>query len=106
MKAIMKSDDGFLKLLLGLGLLNVIDAFLTLLLVKNNIAEEANPIMKAWLDIGTTEFLIVKLMLPTLCIYQLWRRRKHKMARLLSAFATLVYVCICLMHFKIIYNVL
>jgi len=106
MKTILKNDMSFLRLLLMLGLLNIIDAFLTLYLVKNGIVQEANPFMHEWLIIGTSEFLIIKLLLPTFCIYQLWRYRKHLLARALSIFATMVYIVICIMHFRIIYSVM
>ena len=99
-------DKTFMKLLITLGFLNLIDAFLTLYLVTNGYAMEANPLMHEWLLMGDNIFLAIKLLVPTLCMYQLWRNRKHKLVYPLTVMVTIVYAVICIIHFKILYKIM
>jgi hypothetical protein len=79
--------------------LNLVDAFLTLLWVRNGVAPEGNHIMAELLDVGDSAFVGVKIAmgLTTCTVLLLWGDRK--LARYGAALAILVYAGVMAVHF-------
>jgi len=75
-------------------LLSCTDSFLTLILIQNGRATEANPVMKALIDSDTTLFIAIKAALTILCIlfivahknFWLFKNRLRAKYILLAAF--------------------
>ncbi len=85
---------------MGISLLSMVDAFLTLNLL-NNGADEINPIMAALLDRGTTAFTVCKMAATGICVVALVVMSRYRFMRLirvemviyivLAAYASLVW---------------
>ena len=88
-------------MLILLVVLNIIDALATVYFVSNGYAEELNPLMAAWLELGNIPFLFVKLFFTSLGIGFLWYSRKHKLAHILTAILLVVYIVIATVHINI-----
>lgn len=73
-------------------LLNLIDAVLTLVWVRNGVASEANGLMSGLLDIGDFPFLFVKIGIGTLAALVLWKGADHRLARIGVNIALVAYV--------------
>jgi hypothetical protein len=67
---------------IGISLLSVADAFLTLTLL-NRGADEINPVMAALLRRGTTEFTAFKMATTGVCITALVVMSRHRFMRLI-----------------------
>ena len=83
--------------------LNLIDGLLTLIWVSTGIAEEANPIMAAWLEIGPLYFLSVKLTLVTGLLFFIHRFYSNLLARGLVLLVFLAYLMVLFIHLDILY---
>ncbi len=78
---LMRLNGNKLALLAGLLLvLNMADAFYTLLYIQQGLAEEANPVMAQLLKLGPTWFVLGKHLLVSVCVVSLWRLRQRKSA--------------------------
>lgn len=53
-------DTRLFVAIFALLVMNVLDGFLTLLLIEKNIVSEANPFMAFWLDYGQAPFFWIK----------------------------------------------
>jgi|MDTB01.2.fsa_nt_gb hypothetical protein len=98
------SDSIFKRLLVFLFLLNMIDAFATLYWVTNGIADEANPIMYEWLNLGPMAFISVKLFLVGLGVSLLWAFREHALSKVAIIPGLLMYGTVTVMHCIIAYD--
>jgi hypothetical protein len=67
---------------IGISLLSMADAFLTLNLL-NHGADEINPIMAALLDRGTTEFTVFKMATTGVCVLALVVLSRYRFMRLI-----------------------
>jgi len=67
---------------IGISLLSVADAFLTLTLL-NRGADEINPVMAALLRRGTTEFTVVKMASTGICVIALVVLSRHRFMRMI-----------------------
>jgi len=70
---------------------NIIDACVTVKVVKFGHLEENNPIMKYMLDIGVLPFVAFKTSLVVVGIYFLWKYRNKLMAQIGSYFCFVFY---------------
>ncbi len=61
--------------------LNLLDAFATMIWVMSGLAQEANPVMAEAIDHGPSVFLLSKVALVTLAALLLWRNRESLVAR-------------------------
>lgn len=77
---------------------NILDAILTLTWVKLQVADEANPIMAALLDINPWLFVLVKIGAVSASCVILWSLRGHKLSKWISLGAALLYAGIISWH--------
>ena len=78
--------------------LNLLDALLTIVWVRNGIATESNQLMASLLDIGNGPFLGVKIAIGAAAAIVLYMTRKRKLARYGLAVALAVYVGLMGIH--------
>jgi hypothetical protein len=78
--------------------LNWLDAQLTIVWVRANLATEGNGLMAVLLDMGNTPFLAAKLLIGGFAAYVLYRCYHLKMARRGLALVLGVYGCLMLVH--------
>lgn len=98
------SDAIFKRLLVLLFFLNIIDAFATLFWVTNGIADEANPIMYEWLNLGPIAFLSVKLALVSVGVFLLWSFKDYALSKIAIIPGMMMYGFVTIMHFIIAYD--
>lgn len=78
--------------------LNLLDALLTIIWVRNGVATEGNQLMASLLDIGDFTFLAVKVAIGTLAALVLFRWGNMPLARYGLAFALTIYVGLMGIH--------
>lgn len=78
--------------------LNMLDAFLTILWVRNGVAGEGNQLMAGLLDIGDATFLTVKLLIGAVAALVLFRWSDLRLARVGLSLAIVVYVGLMGVH--------
>lgn len=61
--------------------LNLLDAQLTLVWVRSDVATEGNGLMAHLLDLGDVPFITVKILVGAFAAYVLYRFSRHKLAR-------------------------
>ena len=61
--------------------LNLLDAQLTILWVRADVATEGNGLMAYLLDLGNAPFIAVKILVGAFAAYVLYRFSRHKLAR-------------------------
>ncbi len=79
--------------------LNLLDALLTLIWVRNHWATEGNQLMAGLLDIGDAPFLTVKLLIGAVAAYVFFRWGNFKVARYGLSVALVVYIGLMGIHF-------
>lgn len=89
---------GALAKSITLFLLNWLDAQLTLIWVRSDIATEANNLMAQLLDIGDAPFLLTKLAIGAFSAYVLYRCAHLPIARRGMKLALTVYGALMLVH--------
>jgi len=89
---------GALAKSITLFLLNWLDAQLTLIWVRSNIATEANNLMAQLLNIGDAPFLLTKLAIGAFSAYVLYRCSHLTIARRGMKLALVVYGALMLVH--------
>ncbi len=78
--------------------LNLLDALLTLVWVRNGIATEGNELMARLLEIGDFSFLAVKVAIGTLAVIVLLRWGNRRLAQYGLALALAVYTGLMGIH--------
>lgn len=78
--------------------LNLLDAQLTILWVRTNVATEGNGLMARLLDMGDAPFLIVKVLVGAFAAYVLYRCSRYKMARRGLTLVLGLYVGLMVVH--------
>ena len=78
--------------------MNWLDAQLTILWVRLNIATEGNTIMARFLDLGEGPFLAVKLIVGAFAAYVLYRSAHLPMARRGMKIVLTIYIVLMLIH--------
>jgi len=81
----------FVKILLLL-ILSVLDAYLTLALVKESVIVEANPIMALYLEHGDVTFFLEKLLLTSLSVFIFCVFNHFTVARISLSLAIIIYL--------------
>jgi len=89
---------GALAKSITLFLLNWLDAQITLIWVRSDIATEANNLMAQLLDIGDAPFLLTKLAIGAFSAYVLYRCSHLTIARRGMKLALTVYGALMLVH--------
>lgn len=89
---------GALAKSITLFLLNWVDAQLTLIWVRSDIATEANNLMAQLLDLGDAPFLLTKLAIGAFSAYVLYRCSHLTIARRGMKLALVVYGALMLVH--------
>ena len=89
----------WLQIILGLTVvMNLMDAILTLVVVKAGLTVEANPLMADLLARSPLQFMVGKLALVSLGILLLWRWRHHVLSMVGSVCIFAVYSSIIVHH--------
>ncbi len=78
--------------------LNLVDGFATYYWVTNGLATEANPIMDAMFDLSPWFFLFVKVIVGSLCIWFLIRRKPRPVVETLIFPVVGVYLYVLVLH--------
>lgn len=79
--------------------LNLLDALLTIIWVRNGVVTEGNQLMATLLDIGDMPFLGVKIAVGAVTAFTLWRWRSKRLAKYGLLVALSVYVGLMGIHF-------
>lgn len=89
----------WLETLLGLTLvLNLVDLILTVLVVKTELAVEANPFMALLLEGGPLPFAIAKLAIVSIGVWVLWLNREKRLAAAGAATVFSAYLFVMFWH--------
>ena len=78
--------------------MNFLDAVLTLFWVRHNLAEEGNALMAHLLELGTTPFLTVKILMGTAALLVFYRFAHLRLAQIGLSLALGVYALIMIVH--------
>lgn len=89
-------------MLLAVLVLNVLDAILTLAVVKPGLAVEANPVMAALLEQGDMVFVLGKITMVSVGAAVLWHYRRRPLSMIGAAVACGCYVLVLLHHLRTI----
>ena len=79
-------------------MLNLLDALLTIVWVRNGVAPEGNHLMASLLDMGDFPFLMVKLLMGTITAFVLLRWNYVKLARYGLTVALAAYIGLMGIH--------
>jgi len=85
-------------------ILNVLDGFLTLLLVRENIIVEANPVMAFCLDYGHVPFFWVKYLLMAVSLLIFCIFRGFKLSRISLVCSIMLYASVLIYQLRIVYE--
>ena len=78
--------------------LNLIDAQLTVIWVRTNVATEGNGLMARLLDMGDAPFIAVKVLIGAFAAYVLYRCSQYKVARRGLTLVLGLYVGLMFIH--------
>jgi hypothetical protein len=78
--------------------LNWLDAQLTVVWVRSNVATEGNGLMAKLLDMGDAPFIMVKLMVGAFAAYILYRCSRYKLARRGMTLVLGLYLMLMVVH--------
>lgn len=78
--------------------LNLLDAILTLVWVRNGVATESNQLMASLLDIGDTPFLLTKIAIGAVAAIVLSRFGSRRLARYGVTVALAIYIGLMGIH--------
>lgn len=84
--------------LLGIFVMSCIDAVMTLLWVKIEMAEEVNPILDRFLEIGPLHFFLAKILLTVIGCLILYFFRKRTSSQAAAACLFVFYGALLLYH--------
>ena len=79
--------------------LNLLDALLTIVWVRNGVAAEGNRLMAELLDIGNFPFLAFKLLIGSLAALVLFKYANRKLTRYCLGAALVIYGALMGIHF-------
>lgn len=99
-----KYDTRLLIAILTLLIMSVIDGFLTLLLVSENIIIEANPFMAFWLGYGYMPFYWVKYALTAVSLFIFCVLKHFPFTNIALAFSIAIYASVVLYQCWLIYK--
>lgn len=93
-----QQSSWFKSILIGILILNILDAAFTSGWIHYRLTEEANPLMAYLLEYGIFHFIFVKMLLALLGCLLLWRLKGNWMAFIGSLLCGLVYIVILICH--------
>jgi hypothetical protein len=85
-------------------IMNVMDGFLTLLLVNENIVVEANPFMAFWLDYGHAPFFWVKYLLMAVSLLIFCIFRDFRFSNIALVCSIMLYAGVLIYELHIVYQ--
>lgn len=99
----MKSIGVVMKLttavcLVGLLVLNLLDAIFTISVIERGLALEANPLARVFLNLGNGWFVAWKVSQVGLCALIFWKWRNHKLAKFGMVSCFLLYAAVICWH--------
>jgi len=100
----MSNYSKFTKVLIALFVLNLFDALATFHWVSMGIAEEGNPLMAEWIEVGHNTFIGVKVTMVTLALFLLHRFRENKFARIMIWPPVVLYLAVFAIHCAIAFE--
>jgi len=95
----------FLTLLLLL-ILNISDGYLTLVLIKENIAAEINPIMAFFLEYDNSSFFMVKCLITSVPLFIFCICKNFSLAKASLASVIIIYLSIITYELNLIFQFL
>lgn len=95
-----------LLMLLLLLILNISDGFLTLILIKENIAEELNPIMSFYLELGNIPFFTAKFFFTILPLFTFCLCKNFSITKVSIITAITIYISIIIYELNLIFKFL
>ena len=84
--------------LVAIMIFNSLDAILTVVLIQQGLATEANPIMNEALSHGIFDFFLIKFSLVSLGCFGLWKARKKMFAKISIAACVFLYTVLLFYH--------
>jgi hypothetical protein len=97
----IKSNLECFLLIFGIWFFNVLDGILTIKAIEQG-AEELNPIMKYFLEIDHSLFLLVKITIVTACLSIFWKNKNNKITHFGIIFCFVIYLLLTFYHFYMI----
>ena len=88
-------------MVVGVVLLNLLDAVLTLVWVHTGVAEEGNLLLAQILEQSSVGFMLVKMGLVSFGVLLLWNQRERLLARAGFAVALFAYSSLLVYHLAI-----
>jgi hypothetical protein len=79
---------------------NLVDVILTLSLIHAGLAIEANPVMRALLEVSPVVFVVGKLSMVFFGLYVLWKERRRTLALVGSGAVFAVYFLLMVYHIR------
>ncbi|NWF51548.1 MAG: hypothetical protein HXY47_00500 [Nitrospirae bacterium] len=95
-----------LLMLLFLLILNISDGYLTLILIRENIAVEVNPIMSFYLELGNISFLTAKLFFTILPLFTFCICKNFSITKASLSTVMIIYISLILYELNLIFKFL
>ncbi len=89
-------------IIISILILNIFDCYLSLALIKNNIAVEANPLMASYLNLGEYYFIIGKIVITSISIIILCIFKNLPITKFFLGFSIIIYLLIVIYELGII----
>ncbi len=89
--------------IIALLILNLLDGFLTLLLVEENLVVELNPFMAFWLDYGHLPFFWVKYLLMAVSLFIFCIFKNFRLSNAALSCSIIIYSSVVLYQLHILY---
>jgi Domain of unknown function (DUF5658) len=96
-------SPGLFMALLFLLMLTVADSYFTLILMKEHVAVEANPIMRFYLKSSSTSFVAMKFLISSLSILIFCLCKNCRITKIAITVAIMVYLTVTLYEVNILF---
>jgi hypothetical protein len=97
-------DPGLFIAIFALLIMNVLDGFLTLLLINHNLIVEANPFMAFWLDFGHLPFFWVKYVLMAAALFIFCIFKGFRISNIALLCSLVIYGSVVLYQLHLVYE--
>lgn len=84
--------------LVGLLVLNMLDAIFTIYALDAGLAWELNPLARIFLNLGNEWFVVWKALQVGLCVLIFWKWRNYKLAKFGMAICLFIYTILIAWH--------
>jgi hypothetical protein len=85
-------------------LLNMLDAYLTIVWLDQGLAEEANPLMLSVIEGGESDFLLIKMVVGAFAATVFFFARQRRLARMGLRVSLILYLIVTTMHIGVLAN--